>query len=196
MVYRRRPTSNTLVRSKIIRAEGAMPRFFFALQGGHNVEDEHGLEFEDDLGAFRAARKLACEIADVRPHLSGNTSVVVTRRDALEVFCISVRRRFSRIAAPCLASFATFLHSSAACNQASFALALVALAASCSPYGGNVRSRTRHTLEPLTGGREPTLPGWHGRMQPYGYGIHGSRRVALGAAVAQFLHHLGYGQLV
>ncbi|WP_456654638.1 DUF6894 family protein [Bradyrhizobium sp. JR3.5] len=63
-----------------------MPRFFFALQGSHNVDDEHGLKFENDLGAFRAAQRLAADIASVRPHLGGNTSVVVTRREAVRRF--------------------------------------------------------------------------------------------------------------
>lgn len=67
-----------------------MPRFFFALQGGQNVDDEHGLEFENDLGAFRAAQKLAIEIASIRPNLCGNTSIVVTREDAFDVFCVGV----------------------------------------------------------------------------------------------------------
>lgn len=67
-----------------------MRRFFFGLQGGHNVDDRHGLPFATPLDAYRAAERLANELSATRPQLRDNTCVVVTAQNAEEVCVISV----------------------------------------------------------------------------------------------------------
>jgi hypothetical protein len=68
-----------------------MARFFFDLEGKHNISDPAGLPFENELDAFRAAQKLAADIGDIRPNLCGNTCVVViSRKKAGEAFYVSV----------------------------------------------------------------------------------------------------------
>jgi hypothetical protein len=68
-----------------------MGRFFFDLQGQHKARDPTGLPFENELDAFRAAQKLAAEIASTRPYLCGNTWVaVISRKRDGEAFYVSV----------------------------------------------------------------------------------------------------------
>jgi hypothetical protein len=68
-----------------------MKRFFFDLCGGQETKDPVGLPFETELQAFRAAVRLAVELGSARPMLQNNTSVVVSRCDADDLFCVSVR---------------------------------------------------------------------------------------------------------
>jgi hypothetical protein len=68
-----------------------MARFFFDLEGKHNISDPTGLPFENELDAFRAARMLAAEIGIIRPNLCGNTWVaVMPRKKDGEAFYVSV----------------------------------------------------------------------------------------------------------
>lgn len=69
---------------------GAMPRFFFGLLGGKNIEDPWGLPLHNELVAFRAGQKLAEEISNVRPQLQGNTCVVISRNDKREAYYIGI----------------------------------------------------------------------------------------------------------
>jgi hypothetical protein len=55
-----------------------MGRYYFGLQGAQNTCDPGGVAFENDLEAFRAASRLAAELAAARPKLRGNTCVVLT----------------------------------------------------------------------------------------------------------------------
>jgi hypothetical protein len=67
-----------------------MKRFFFSLQGRQNTEDPSGLLYADDLGAFRAAERLARELSHARPTLRGNTCVVIAPRGADDLYCVSI----------------------------------------------------------------------------------------------------------
>ena len=67
-----------------------MVRYYFDLLGAQNAHDSGGLAFEDDLTAFRAAKRLAAELAVVRPNLRGNACVVLTRQGADDLYCIAV----------------------------------------------------------------------------------------------------------
>ena len=68
-----------------------MARFFFDLQGRHNINDPTGLPFDSELAAFRAAQRLAAELWSTRPHLRGNTWVaVVTRKRDREAYYVSI----------------------------------------------------------------------------------------------------------
>ncbi|MGL3104193.1 DUF6894 family protein [Bradyrhizobium sp. BR 1432] len=67
-----------------------MARFYFNLEGKHNVDDPGGLAFENELQAFRAAQRLANALASVQPPLRGTTCVVVTRNDRGESYYVSV----------------------------------------------------------------------------------------------------------
>ena len=67
-----------------------MGRYYFDLQGAQNANDSGGLAFESDMEAFHAAKRLAAELATARPHLKGNTCVVVTQKGAEDVYWISV----------------------------------------------------------------------------------------------------------
>jgi hypothetical protein len=68
-----------------------MGRFFFDLQGKHNASDPSGLPFDNELDAFRAAQRLAAEIANTRPSLRGNTWVaVLSRKRNSGAFYVSV----------------------------------------------------------------------------------------------------------
>jgi hypothetical protein len=67
-----------------------MDRFFFDLQGAQNANDPTGLAFETELDAFRAAQRLAAELWSTRPHLRGNTCVVVTRKRDSDAYYVSV----------------------------------------------------------------------------------------------------------
>ena len=66
-----------------------MGRFFFDLQGRHNASDPTGLVFETELGAFRAAQRLAAELSSARPNLRGSTCVVghLSWRRPRKLFC-------------------------------------------------------------------------------------------------------------
>jgi hypothetical protein len=68
-----------------------VPRFYFELDGAERVADTRGRQFGNLVEAFRAANRLAREIAEVRPHLRGNTSVVMTERDHPDdLYCVSI----------------------------------------------------------------------------------------------------------
>lgn len=67
-----------------------MARFYFNLEGKHNVDDPGGLAFENELQAFRAAQRLANDLASAQPPLRGTTCVVVTRNDRGESYYVSV----------------------------------------------------------------------------------------------------------
>jgi hypothetical protein len=67
-----------------------MKRFFFDLEGERNVSDPGGLLFDSELAAFRAAQRLAVELAGSRPNLRGTTSVVVTSKDPREYYHVSI----------------------------------------------------------------------------------------------------------
>lgn len=67
-----------------------MARFYFNLQGKQNVDDPGGLAFDNELQAFRAAQRLAKELASAQPLLRGTSYVVVTRRDRGEAYYVSV----------------------------------------------------------------------------------------------------------
>jgi hypothetical protein len=67
-----------------------MGRYYFGLQGGQNTNDSGGIAFETDLEAFEAAKRLAAELATARPNLRGNTYVILTRKDAEDIYCIGV----------------------------------------------------------------------------------------------------------
>lgn len=68
-----------------------MPRFHFELVGSERVADPQGSQFGNALEAFKAATRLAREIADVRPNLRGNTCVIMTNRDRPEdLYCVSI----------------------------------------------------------------------------------------------------------
>lgn len=58
-----------------------MKRFFFDLEGKQSISDPGGLLLHSELQALRAAQRLAAELANSRPDLRGNTSVVVTAKD-------------------------------------------------------------------------------------------------------------------
>ncbi|WP_430642541.1 DUF6894 family protein [Bradyrhizobium frederickii] len=67
-----------------------MARFYFNLECKHNVADPGGLAFESELQAFRAAQRLANDLASAQPPLRGTTCVVVTRNDRGESYYVSV----------------------------------------------------------------------------------------------------------
>lgn len=67
-----------------------MGRYYFGLEGAQNTNDLGGLAFESDQEAFRAAKRLARELAATRPHLRGNTCVVLTRKGAEDVYWIGL----------------------------------------------------------------------------------------------------------
>ncbi len=71
-------------------ASERMARFYFNLAGKQNVDDPGGLAFEDELQAFRAAERLAKDLASAQPLLRGTTCVVVTRRDRGDAYYVSV----------------------------------------------------------------------------------------------------------
>lgn len=67
-----------------------MARFYFNLVGKQNIDDPGGFAFETELQAFRAAERLAQDLATTQPPLRGTTCVVVTRRDRGEAYYVSV----------------------------------------------------------------------------------------------------------
>lgn len=80
----------TYCRLKVSTWESQMARYYFDLQGAQNANDSGGLAFESDLEAFRAAERLAAELATARPHLRGKTCVVLSRKDSEDIYWISV----------------------------------------------------------------------------------------------------------
>lgn len=72
------------------RSTERMIRFYFNLAGERNVDDPCGLAFENELQAFRAAQRLAEDLASAQPPLRGTTCVVVTRRDRDGAYYVSV----------------------------------------------------------------------------------------------------------
>jgi hypothetical protein len=67
-----------------------MKRFFFNLQGAQNTSDPVGLLYSTDLEAFRAAQNLASELFKTRPHLHGNTWVVIARKEADDLYFVGI----------------------------------------------------------------------------------------------------------
>ncbi|WP_375143612.1 hypothetical protein [Bradyrhizobium sp. CCGUVB14] len=67
-----------------------MARFYFNLEGKHNLDDPGGLAFENELQAFREAQRIANDLASAQPRLRGTTCVVVTRKDRGESYYVSV----------------------------------------------------------------------------------------------------------
>ncbi|QQN62256.1 hypothetical protein JIR23_22000 [Bradyrhizobium diazoefficiens] len=67
-----------------------MKRFFFGLEGKQNISDPGGLLLHSELQALRAAQRLAAELANYRPDLRGNTSVVVTAKDQRDYYYVLV----------------------------------------------------------------------------------------------------------
>lgn len=67
-----------------------MLRFYFDLVGKQNVDDPCGLAFENELQAYRAAERLAAELAIAQPTLRGTKMLVVRRKDSAEEYYISV----------------------------------------------------------------------------------------------------------
>ena len=65
-------------------------RFYFNLEGHARAIDTYGRVFPDAPEAFKAAQNLAQEIANVRPVLCGNTSVVMTERNCPDVYCVRI----------------------------------------------------------------------------------------------------------
>jgi hypothetical protein len=68
-------------------------RFFFDLEGKQNIYDLGGLVFHSELHALRAAQRLAAELANSRPDLRGNTSVVVRAKDRHEYYYVLVDKQ-------------------------------------------------------------------------------------------------------
>ena len=69
---------------------GTMKRFFFNLRGAENTDDPFGLVYAGELEAFRAAQRLADDLSKARPNLHGNTCVAVARRDADDLYLVSI----------------------------------------------------------------------------------------------------------
>jgi hypothetical protein len=67
-----------------------MKRFFFNLRGAENTDDPFGLVYAGELEAFRAAQRLADDLSKARPNLHGNTCVAVARRDADDLYLVSI----------------------------------------------------------------------------------------------------------
>jgi hypothetical protein len=66
-------------------------RFYFRLEGTEQVVDRNGSLFADPVEAFKAAQKLARDVAEVRPDLRENTSIIVTERDRPnDLYCVSI----------------------------------------------------------------------------------------------------------
>jgi hypothetical protein len=68
-----------------------MRRFYFNLEGGKQVADRNGCLFQDPAEAFKAAKSLARDLAEVRPSLRENTCIMITERDRRDdLYCISI----------------------------------------------------------------------------------------------------------
>lgn len=69
-----------------------MPRFYFELDGAERVADKQGRQFGNPVEALEAAKRLAREIAEVRPNLRGNTCVIMTEKDHPDdLYCVSIQ---------------------------------------------------------------------------------------------------------
>ncbi len=68
-----------------------MRRFYFDLFGRECVVDKSGCLHDGPVDAFKAAERLARDIAGVRPNLCGNTFVVMTeQRRPFDCYCVGV----------------------------------------------------------------------------------------------------------
>jgi len=67
-----------------------MKRFYFGLQGAHNLDDPNGIPYRNDLQAFRAGTRLAKDLAEVRPELRGNTCVMIATKGIEYLYCVSI----------------------------------------------------------------------------------------------------------
>ncbi len=68
-----------------------MRRYYFRLDGAEPVADTHGGQFRDSGEAFKAAQRLAHEIAEVRPGLRGNTCIMMTERGRPDdLYCVAI----------------------------------------------------------------------------------------------------------
>lgn len=67
-----------------------MRRFYFGLEGEQNVKDSTGLLYGSELVAFKAAQRLAVELAQTRPALQGNTCVMVDVTGKDERYYVSI----------------------------------------------------------------------------------------------------------
>jgi hypothetical protein len=68
-----------------------MKRFFFNLCGARVVDDQLGIRFNTDLQAFKAAERMARELAAARPILRGKAWIAVTRDGSAEAYCVAIR---------------------------------------------------------------------------------------------------------
>ena len=68
-----------------------MHRFYFRLEGAERVADTHGGQYRNSFEAFKAAQRLAHDIAEVRPGLRGNTCVIVTELGMPDdLYCVAI----------------------------------------------------------------------------------------------------------
>ncbi len=68
-----------------------MRHFYLNLEGAARVADKNGFHYASPFEAFKAAQRLARDLADARPELRRNTCVVVTERDHPDdLYCVSV----------------------------------------------------------------------------------------------------------
>jgi hypothetical protein len=68
-----------------------MKRFFFNLCGACVVDDALGICFDTESQAFKAAQRMASELARVRPSLRGRAWIALTREGSEEAYCIAIR---------------------------------------------------------------------------------------------------------
>ena len=74
-----------------IRGQDNVRRFYFRLDGAEQVADTHGGQYRTSIEAFKAAQRLAREIAEVRPGLRGNTSIIVTESGRPDdLYCVAI----------------------------------------------------------------------------------------------------------
>lgn len=67
-----------------------MRRFYFNFCGALNVADSLGIRFDTDLQAFRAAKRLAEEVAEARPSLRDKAWIAMTREGSEESYCVAI----------------------------------------------------------------------------------------------------------
>ena len=67
-----------------------MKRFLFNVCGACTVDDELGIRFDTELQAFRAAQRMARELAHVRPSLRGRAWIALTREGSEEAYCVGI----------------------------------------------------------------------------------------------------------
>ena len=69
-----------------------MRRFYFQLEGADQVVDKKGRLYGNPIEAFRAAQRLARDVAEARPCLRKKTCVIVTERDRPDdLYCVSIQ---------------------------------------------------------------------------------------------------------